>query len=46
MKVIQRELGSKIECLDLLYDKETSAKLLTFKLKYLISHAALLSIYE
>jgi len=34
-----------VHSLDLLYEKETTAKLLEFKLKYLVSYATLMSNY-
>ena len=35
----------QVHSLDLLYEKETTAKLLEFKLKYLISYATLMNNY-
>ena len=34
-----------VQCLDLLYEKETTSKLLEFKLKYLAQYSALLFAY-
>ena len=35
----------QVHSLDLLYEKETTSKLLEFKLKYLVSYATLMSNY-
>lgn len=35
----------QVKSLDLLYEKETTAKLLEFKLKYLVSYAQLMHNY-
>lgn len=35
----------QVHSLDLLYEKETTAKLLEFKIKYLVSYAALMRNY-
>ena len=35
----------QVHSLDLLYEKETTAKLLEFKLKYLVSYATLMNNY-
>jgi len=45
IKVVKRELISKVGCLDILFDNQQTSKLLTFKLWYLISHSALLSLF-
>ena len=38
-QVVKEEMLEQVQNLDLLYEKETTAKLLEFKLKYLVSYA-------
>ena len=44
-QVVKDEMLEQVHSLDLLYEKETTAKLLEFKLKYLVSYANLMSNY-
>ena len=44
-QVVKDEMLEQVHSLDLLYEKETTAKLLEFKLKYLVSYATLMSNY-
>ena len=41
-QVVKDEMLEQVHSLDLLYEKETTAKLLEFKLKYLVSYATLM----
>jgi hypothetical protein len=38
-QVVKDEMLEQVQNLDLLYEKETTTKLLEFKLKYLVSYA-------
>lgn len=38
-QVVKEEMLEQVQNLDLLYEKETTSKLLEFKLKYLVSYA-------
>lgn len=38
-QVVKFEMLQQVQSLDLLYEKETTGKLLEFKLKYLVSYA-------
>ena len=44
-QVVKDEMLEQVHSLDLLYEKETTAKLLEFKLKYLVSYATLMQNY-
>ena len=44
-QVVKDEMLERVHSLDLLYEKETTAKLLEFKLKYLVSYATLMNNY-
>ena len=44
-QVVKDEMLEQVQNLDLLYEKETTTKLLEFKLKYLISYAQLMRNY-
>ena len=44
-QVVKDEMMEQVHSLDLLYEKETTAKLLEFKIKYLVSYAALMRNY-
>ncbi len=44
-QVVKDEMLEQVHSLDLLYEKETTAKLLEFKLKYLVSYATLMNNY-
>jgi hypothetical protein len=44
-QVVKKEMLKQVENLDLLYEKETTSKLLEFKLKYLVSYAQLMRNY-
>jgi len=44
-QVVKDEMLEQVHSLDLLYEKETTAKLLEFKLKYLVSYANLMRNY-
>ena len=44
-QVVKDEMMEQVASLDLLYEKETTAKLLEFKLKYLVSYAQLMHNY-
>jgi len=44
-QVVKDEMLEQVHSLDLLYEKETTAKLLEFKLKYLVSYAHLMNNY-
>ena len=44
-QVVKDEMMEQVQSLDLLYEKETTAKLLEFKIKYLVSYAALMRNY-
>ena len=44
-QVVKDEILEQVHSLDLLYEKETTAKLLEFKLKYLVSYATLMNNY-
>jgi hypothetical protein len=41
-QVVKDEMLEQVHSLDLLYEKETTAKLMEFKVKYLLSYAALM----
>jgi hypothetical protein len=43
--VVKHEMLEQVQSLDLLYEKETTGKLLEFKLKYLVSYAELMRNY-
>jgi len=43
--VVKEEMLEQVHSLDLLYEKETTAKLLEFKIKYLVSYATLMRNY-
>ena len=43
--VVKLEMLEQVQSLDLLYEKETTGKLLEFKLKYLVSYAELMRNY-
>jgi hypothetical protein len=43
--VVKNEMLEQVHSLDLLYERETTSKLLEFKLKYLVSYATLMSNY-
>ena len=43
--VVKLEMLDQVKSLDLLYEKETTGKLLEFKLKYLVSYAELMRNY-
>lgn len=43
--VVKDEMLDQVTSLDLLYEKETTSRLLEFKLKYLISYATLMNNY-
>lgn len=43
--VVKTEMLEQVQSLDLLYEKETTGKLLEFKLKYLVSYAELMRNY-
>ena len=43
--IVKDEMLDQVHSLDLLYEKETTAKLLEFKLKYLVSYAQLMRNY-
>jgi hypothetical protein len=42
---VKEEMLEQVHSLDLLYEKETTAKLLEFKIKYLVSYATLMRNY-
>ena len=42
---VKEEMLEQVHSLDLLYERETTAKLLEFKLKYLVSYATLMRNY-
>lgn len=44
-QVVKEEMLEQVHSLDLLYEKETTAKLLEFKIKYLVSYATLMRNY-
>jgi hypothetical protein len=44
-QVVKDEMLEQVQNLDLLYEKETTSKLLEFKLKYLVSYAQLMRNY-
>ncbi len=44
-QVVKTEMLQQVQSLDLLYEKETTSKLLEFKLKYLVSYAQLMRNY-
>lgn len=44
-QVVKDEMLQQVQNLDLLYEKETTTKLLEFKLKYLVSYAQLMRNY-
>ena len=44
-QVVKDEMLEQVQNLDLLYEKETTAKLLEFKLKYLVSYSQLMRNY-
>ena len=44
-QVVKNEMLEQVHSLDLLYERETTSKLLEFKLKYLVSYATLMSNY-
>lgn len=44
-QIVKDEMLEQVHSLDLLYEKETTSKLLEFKLKYLVSYATLMSNY-
>jgi hypothetical protein len=44
-QVVKDEMLEQVQNLDLLYEKETTTKLLEFKLKYLVSYAQLMRNY-
>lgn len=44
-QVVKEEMLEQVHSLDLLYEKETTGKLLEFKLKYLVSYAQLMRNY-
>ena len=44
-QVVKDEMLEQVHSLDLLYEKETTSKLLEFKLKYLVSYATLMQNY-
>ena len=44
-QVVKSEMLQQVHSLDLLYEKETTAKLLEFKIKYLVSYATLMRNY-
>ena len=44
-QVVKDEMLEQVHSLDLLYEKETTSKLLEFKLKYLVSYATLMNNY-
>lgn len=44
-QVVKDEMLQQVHSLDLLYEKETTAKLLDFKLRYLVSYATLMQNY-
>lgn len=43
--IVKLEMLEQVQSLDLLYEKETTSKLLEFKLKYLVSYAELMRNY-
>lgn len=43
--VVKLEMLEQVQSLDLLYEKETTGKLLEFKMKYLVSYAELMRNY-
>ena len=43
--IVKEEMLEQVHSLDLLYEKETTAKLLEFKIKYLVSYATLMRNY-
>jgi len=43
--VVKEEMLEQVHSLDLIYEKETTQKLLEFKLKYLVSYATLMRNY-
>mmetsp|Transcript_14438 Transcript_14438/g.22383 ORF Transcript_14438/g.22383 Transcript_14438/m.22383 type:complete len:155 (+) Transcript_14438:158-622(+) len=45
-QVVKDEMLEQVQNLDLLYEKETTAKLLEFKLKYLVQYATLMRNYS
>ncbi len=44
-QVVKEEMLEQVHSLDLLYEKETTAKLMEFKIKYLCSYATLMRNY-
>ena len=44
-QIVKDEMLEQVQSLDLLYEKETTSKMMEFKLKYLNSYAALLDTY-
>ena len=44
-QIVKDEMLAQVQNLDLLYEKETTAKLLEFKMKYLVSYAELMRNY-
>ena len=44
-QVVKEEMLEQVQNLDLLYEKETTSKMLEFKLKYLVSYAQLMRNY-
>jgi hypothetical protein len=43
--IVKEEMLEQVHSLDLLYERETTAKLLEFKIKYLVSYATLMNNY-
>ena len=43
--IVKEEMLEQVQSLDLLYEKETTAKLLEFKIRYLVSYATLMRNY-
>jgi len=44
-QVVKEEMLEQVHSLDLIYEKETTAKLMEFKVKYLVSYATLMRNY-
>jgi deoxyadenosine/deoxycytidine kinase len=44
-QVVKEEMLEQVHSLDLIYEKETTQKMLEFKLKYLVSYATLMRNY-
>lgn len=44
-QVVKEEMLAQVQNLDLLYEKETTSKILEFKMKYLVSYAQLMRNY-